>query len=258
MTLHSWYNQNGMLLKSSKSEAVVLGTRAECSSFREHYAIDVAGKTVPTSDQIKSLGVTIDSGLTLDQHVSSIISACNYHLRAFRHIRPVLSNELAESIGRAIVLSKLDYCNSLHAGTSQSNLDWLQTVQNQCARIIHNLPYRESTKLARAQMHWLPVRERINFKLSVLAYSTLSSGAPGYLKDLLTDYVPARPLRSSSDANRLVIPTTRTKLQERCFRYAVSSQWNSLPQSIRSCTSLATFKSALKYFLFVNVYDVLN
>jgi len=60
---------------------------------------------------LRTLGVTVDSGLTFDRRVGSIISACNYHKRALRHIRSALSDDLAVTVGRAIILSRIDYCN---------------------------------------------------------------------------------------------------------------------------------------------------
>ena len=192
----------------------------------------------------------LDPGLTMDQHVRSIVSTCNYHLQAFRHIRPLLDQKVAESVGRSIVMSRLDYCNALLAGTTKNNLNLLQKVQNQCIRTVCQLPYRASTTSPRLDLHWLPVKERVNYKLSVITYKTMSTNQPTYLRNLLTEYVPARTLRSSIDDKKLVVPLTRSKLQERSFSFAAPSCWNSLPLFIRQSPTLQSFKSSLKRFLF--------
>jgi hypothetical protein len=142
-------------------------------------SINAAGTSAQCPQSIKFLSVTIASGITINDQISSAVSACNYHLRTFRRIRRALTTELlAETIGRTTVLSRLDYCNSLFIRLSQSNLDRLQTVQNQCVRIIKWLPNRANTSSARAQMHRLPVRERIAFQaLSAQLHSSLISPA---------------------------------------------------------------------------------
>ena len=113
-----------MLLNSTKSEAIVIGTRKQLNSLNRTKAV-VAGSEIDCSSKLKCLGFMFDPLLSCDSQVDSVVSACNYHLKAFRHIRPALSEDLAATVGRAIVMSRLDYCNSLYAGLSQSNLDRL-------------------------------------------------------------------------------------------------------------------------------------
>ena len=66
----------------------------------------------------------------MDRHVSSVVSSCNFHTRALRHILPRLTLDAAKSVAVSIIGARLDYCNSLLYGTSQRNLDRLQRVQN--------------------------------------------------------------------------------------------------------------------------------
>ena len=104
-----------MLLNASKSEAMLIGTRARLSKFDKNSLVTVAGARVKCGESLTSLGVVIDPHLSFDAPVNSIVSSCNYHLHAFRHIRPSLSDEVAAAVGRSIVMSRLDYCNSLLA-----------------------------------------------------------------------------------------------------------------------------------------------
>ena len=65
-----------------------------------------------------------------------VIRSCNYHIRALRHIRPLLTLDVANTIGHSIVASRLDYANALLHGTSAGNLDRLQVTQNSLARTV--------------------------------------------------------------------------------------------------------------------------
>ena len=78
--------------------------------------------------------------MSFDKPVSEICKACYFHIRALRHIRDSLTTEASKTIAAAIVGSRLDFCNSLLAGTSVSNLTRLQRVQNTLARVVAQKP----------------------------------------------------------------------------------------------------------------------
>ena len=63
----------------------------------------MAGNSLQFSDKVKLLGVELDQALTMDRHVSSIVSPCNFHMRALRHIRPGLTPDAAKSVAVSIV-----------------------------------------------------------------------------------------------------------------------------------------------------------
>ncbi len=90
-----------------------------------------------------------------------------------------------------------------------------------------------------------PLERRIQFKLLMLTYKCLHGQAPLYLRELVSPYNPARPLRS---ADRLLLcqPRARTKIGERTFSYAAPFLWNRLPLGVRQCTSVQQFKVTLK------------
>ena len=84
-------------------------------------SVDVAGCVVPISSQVKVLGVTLDSHLTFDKHVVDICKACSFHMRALRHIRPCLTDDVAKTIASTFVGSRLDYANAVLVGVSDSS-----------------------------------------------------------------------------------------------------------------------------------------
>ena len=104
-------------------------------------------------------------------------------------------------------------------------------------------------------LHWVPVAQRIIFKLLTLTYRALHGQAPEYLKELIVPYRPARVLRSA-DANLLVVPPSRLySCGDRSFMFAGPSLWNLLPGSIRAAETLQGFKKLLKTHLFLQAFD---
>ena len=118
---------------------------------------------------MKVLEVFIDRRLTFDKHVSAVARSCNYHIQAIRHIRHLLTTELVQMLACSLVLSRLDYCNSLLHSTPTGNIDKLQRVQNRGGFVVVlQAPRRSHTKPLLHQLHWLPVKQRISYKLAVL------------------------------------------------------------------------------------------
>ena len=107
-------------------------------------------------------------------------------------------------------------------------------------------------------LHWLPVEQRIRYKIAVLGFKCVYGSAPGCLQNLVELYTPRRTLRSSSDKLTLSIPKVRTLYGERSFRYHCAVEWNTLPHDIRSCESLDSFKAKLKTYLFSTAYHQSN
>ena len=101
-------------------------------------------------------------------------------------------------------------------------------------------------------LHWLPVKQRITYKLLLYVYKALNGLAPMYIFNCLKLYVPKRNLRSSCDRLRLDYPITRNKAGDRTFTVYASKLWNNLPMTLRNCTSVNAFKKALKTHLFPN------
>ena len=101
------------------------------------------------------------------------------------------------------------------------------------------------------QLHWLPVRHRVDFKIAVLVFQCLTGHALAYLADdcQLAADASARRLRSA-DTAKCVVRRTYNNFGDRCFAAAGPRLWNTLPLNLRLCDSLGQFKRSLKTFLF--------
>ena len=188
--------------------------------------------------------------MTLDNQVSAICRQCNFHIRALRHVRPTLSRNTAATLACSIVQSRLDYCNFVFYGMSESNAEKLQTIQNKLARVVCGGSRLRSSKEILMTLHWLPVRiRRIKYKLAVLTYKALNMAKPVYLRDELSIYEPVRALRSSGTF-QLRVPPTFTNIGRREFRYSAPEIWNTLPYELRSALCIGTFRRSLKTHCF--------
>ena len=156
----------------------------------------VAGTLLKLRDNVKFLGVTFDHELSFDKHVNFVSWACNYHLWSLRHILKYLTVDMANTIACSVVGSRLDYCNSILYKTMKANITTLQHVQNSLARVMLPMPRCAHADDLLAQLHWLPVSYRIEYKIVIITYKMLKFGQPRYLDDLLIHQRQVRATRS--------------------------------------------------------------
>ena len=133
----------------------------------------------------------------------------------------------------------------------------IQRVINNAARLIHRPEPSENTIDILKELHWLPVKKRIIFKIVLLVFKCLRNEGPSYLSDLLVPYQPCRVLWSSEKG--LLKETAANKgYGDRAFSHCAPKLWNDLPLDIRQSQTTAAFKTALKTHLFKQSYKNLN
>ena len=116
----------------------------------------------------------------------------NYFLYNIRRIRKYLSRRSTETLIHAFVSSRIDYCNSLLYGLSTYQLNKLQRAQNAAARLIFQKSKYYHVRPLLYNLHWLPVKFRIDFKILLLTYKAINGLAPFYLQELITGAQQAR------------------------------------------------------------------
>ena len=219
--------------------------------------ITVGHTEVTSGTAVKNLGAWFDSTLGMLTHISKTCSAAFYYLHNISRIRKFLSLEDTKTLVHAFVTSRVDYCNSLLYGTPASHLNKVQRVLNAAARLACRAPrYCRITPLMR-ELHWLPIRQRIHFKMLLFTFKAIHGIAPLYIQDLVQVKSQGAYNLRSSRAVLLDAPSIRTKvtLGDRAFQVAAPKLWNSLPSELRLINNIDIFKRHLKTYLFKVAFD---
>ena len=103
-------------------------------------------------------------------------------------------------------------------------------------------------------MHWLPIKQRIIFKVAILTFKTLNGLAPNYLENSISRKINRRNLRSNNQL-LLEVPEIKNSFGSRSFTYSSPHIWNDLPYSVRSSSTLQSFKNNLKHYLFGQAFE---
>ena len=124
------------------------------------------------------------------------------------------------------------------------------------ARILTLTPSSNHITPILQELHWLPIEQRIEYKILLVTFKAMQGAAPQYIRDMLKPKLAPRALRSS-EANLLAVPTTRTKTYgDRAFSASAPTLWNKLPDDLRALHELAAFKRELKTHLFKTAYNL--
>lgn len=214
----------------------------------------------------RSLGILFDNHLSFDDQITSLSKSCFYHIRDLRRIRDTLDFKTACTIGTSLVHSKLDYCNSLYCNLPAYQIDRLQSIQNCLARTVCRTSKFSHITPTLQSLHWLKVKQRIDYKVASLTYSALEFHQPSYLAHLLTQQSFVYNFRSSAGVTLERPSVVRAAVAKRSFYHYAPALWNSLPPALRqpACQSLEpgktlalsrnSFLARLKTCLFLRSY----
>ena len=255
-----WMSSNRLRLNASKTEILWLGSSRRLARTALPSSIVIDNCSVPLADEVKCLGVTIDSALTFSKHVSSLVRTCYFQLRQLRSITKSPTVDTCHALVRSLIISRLDYCNGILTGPPADLLNRLDGVLRGAARLI--LKRQRSDHISdstREQLHWLDIRSRIEFKMSLLAFRCLYDSAPRYLAIECTAVagVTGRSHLRSAASGDVLVPACQTlTIGPRASIGACPRAWNTLPRHLRRPgISLSVFKKEQNTELFRRMLD---
>ena len=252
--IHGW---EPILLKlnDEKTEFLIIGTKQQLNKVKTT-SILVGQDDIPCCATPRNLGYYYDQHMKNSAHINKLVSNLNVTIRRISKIRNSIDYETTKILVQAMVLSRLDYCNSLMLGTTKYNLKKLQRVQNCAARIVYRKRFVPHITPYLKELHWLKVEERTQYKIAVLMFKCVQGSAPKYLQELVIQQSnQSRSLRSGS---LLMLPISISKLSivhNSSFSSMGPCIWNELPFSVKISENINIFKSKLKTYLFSKYYD---
>jgi hypothetical protein len=239
-----------------KTELFLLhNTRANLPAVLPSLVINDMSLEFKVDGTLRWLGVLFDPGLTMINFIQHNCRICFALLRMVRQIRDRLDKPSMLLLCNAVIIPRVDYCNSLLTGCTKAATVKLQRVINLAARSICRVQRHEHVTPALRELGWLPIEARVVMKVATMVFKSKSGLAPKYLLKSLVEYRPRRALRSaSSTATLLVLGTARTIAGRRAWSVAAPRIWNSLPEVLReSVMDYNDFLCQLRNYLMTSV-----
>ena len=251
--IRSWMASSFLCLNDSKTEFIVFGSKNSLSHLLSA-SLKIGKSEVSKVSEVRNLGSTLDESLSMQKQINNTCKGAWMCLRRIGQIRQFLDKATAEKLVHAYISSKLDFMNALLYSLPSNHLDKLTRVQNAAARLVTRTKKFDHITPVLVQLHWLPIAQRIEFKILLLVYKCLHNLAPSYLSALIVPVSSQRALRSSSK-NLLTVQKSRTiRYGDGAFCNAGPQLWNKLPENVKDSASVDIFKSKLKTCLFNKAY----
>ncbi len=250
--VREWMLVNKLMINDGKTVFMLIGNGPHLKKLSID-SLTVGEESIPVSDCAKNLGAAFDSAMSMKSHINSVCQSGYYHLRNIARVRKCLTSEACETVVHAFISSRLDYCNTLLSGVPDCHLNKLQRLQNSAARVITFTRKYDHITPVLYELHWLPVKKRIQFKILLLTYKALNGKAPAYITEMLS-YRESRPTRYMADRPLHIPKISCVTFGGRSFSVVAPKLWNSLPLVIRNSPSVESFKSQLKTHIFTSHY----
>ena len=154
-------------MNDDKTEAILFARKGLATRYLPK-SIKFNDAVINFVHMLQDLGVTLDSSLSFNQHVMNTCRSAFLELRRISLIRKYLTVDAAKTIMCSLVLSRLDYCNSILSGSPKCRFQKLQRVQNTAAWITLRMSRTEHTTPLLRMLHWLPIHSRIGYKIDSL------------------------------------------------------------------------------------------
>ena len=250
--IRTWMAANRLVLNDGKTELVHFYSKFRNPSILNN--VRIGSEFVHPVNTVRNLGFNLDNICSLSSHITSICKSASFALYRIGRIRSILDRTYTEKLIHAFITSRLDYCNSLLLHAPDYLLKGIQSIQNSAARLVCRTKKSCHITPLIFPLHWLPVAQRIEFKVLVTVFKILHNQAPSYLCELISFRQPARTTRSFQDL-KLIEPRYKQEFYgKRAFSIAAPRLWNLTPFNIRHAPSLECFKSRLKTHLFKTAF----
>jgi hypothetical protein len=240
--INKWCVANHMVLGVDKTKGMLLGTKQKLKTIpnsEKCLNIEVEGQKIEQVTCQKLLGVQIDSSLSWDEQIKKVRKTVGFKTSLLRKIRKYLPLDVRKMYFNYYIKPHLNYCSSIWGQTTKKNLNRINKLQKQAARLILDKGFFTPSNEMFSELQWQTFPENVKYQQALLVHKSLNNLAPPYMKDMFqyVQDVGRTNLRSVSD-NKLFIPRTHHKT----IRYSGSKIWNHLKKEVRSAKSVRACK----------------
>ena len=158
-------------------------------------------------------------------HINDTCRSGYYHLRGINKIRKYLSDCRTKTVIETLVISRMDYCNSIYNGfPTKKTFKKIQLVQNAAARVITKTSRRDHISQILRYLHWLPIKKRTYYNMMVLAFNALNEQGPSYIADFFKLYKPSGSLRSENNISLVPVHDRSIQINKRLLNCGLSTK----------------------------------
>ena len=246
--IRDFLSERGLILNASKTQFIVFHSRSKkvCSSLR----LTIDNVLIPPATTVKYLGMTFDQHLTFADHISALERKVGDKLAVFRRIRDRLTIDAKRTFYCAFIQAQLEYgSNAFYHSLQAGQQDRLTCLSNRAVRTVFGYPRFCDISTILARYHLASISLRLRFKLFVLIYRSLHKVCSPLLTDCFVTRVNATHTASITRSQvtlSLALPPANNRYGLYALSFLGADRWNSLPASVRICSTLSDFCSSIQ------------
>ena len=241
-----WMLENKLKLNADKTHLLIVGTQERLRITPHQPRVQMDGimlEECPEKSELL-LGCTVQSNLKWHSQVENLISKLKTRLTGLNKLKYLVPYSTRKTITQSIFTSILVYCLPLFGGCSKSQIQDLQVLQNKAVQIVTHSQPRSSRSVMFNKVEWLTVNQLIVYHTLITVFKIRQNNEPEYW---------SVKLKNDTPTGRILIPNTDLGLAQNSFQIRGSSNWNSLPRSIRNQHKIGSFKKMAKKWIVENI-----
>nr|CAH7715602.1 unnamed protein product [Callosobruchus chinensis] len=242
-----------LVLNPEKSQAIMFGRKKARNNVINAVNIEVEGKRIPWVENVKNLGVQIDSDLRFHAHISNKIRSSFPKLKLIYGQRRILSFKWKRILCDSLVLSVFNYCDVVyHSCITKADCNRIQLMQNSCARLICGVPRGERISGKIKDIKWLRMYQRRVLHCLIQYHKIMTNSEPHYLFEKVKLRAQSHDLHIRGK-DKISPPHHITSQYEHSFSYCIYKLYNQLPFKMK-CLELTSFRKHAMDFV-VSAYS---
>ena len=234
-----------------KTKSILFAPSNKCKKIRK-LNISYGSLKIKQYSEVTYLGCILDESLSGESMALNVVSKINTRLKFLYRKGKFLSPQLRRLLCNALIQPHFGHaCSVWYPNLNKKFKTKLQTHQNKCVRFCFQLDNRAHVGITEfKQINWLPVNYRFRQCLAANVFKFFDDKCPLYIKDVF-DKPCISQVSTRNCTMKLSQPLRRTNNGQHCISFLAPSVWNNLPNEVKRCTNLNTFKHKVKeYFLY--------
>lgn len=231
--LHFWFTENKLVLNKSKTN-IILFSLSKNKNISPPPLIKINNEVLPIVDSTKFLGLHLDSNLSWEEHIVTMLPKLRSACFALRNLRQLLDTETLLKIYYAYFHSIASH-NIIHWGNS-SKISTVFKIQKYAIRIITGSQFRDSCKPLFKKLNILPVPSIYIFEILLFTRKNLN----------LFENNNSHNAYNTRNKSILKFPLHRTSSFENDIQYVGTKLFNALPADLREEPKISMFRKKIK------------
>ena len=239
-----WMLGNKLKLNPEKTHLLTVGTGARLRNQNSKVVVKMDGMELKESSSEALLGCWVEPNLKWHKQVNALLTKLQTRLAALQKLQNVIPVKSRKTIAEGIFTSVLSYCLPVFGGCDKGEIEAIQILQNKAARIVVSAGMRTDRRQLLSRVGWMSVVQLIYYHTALCTFRIRRSKEPEYLHNIMN---------TNNRADKIIVPNSTLSLAMKSYCFRGANDWNRLPENIRNCPRISSFKQQLKGWIFKNV-----